>query len=178
VDRVGDRCRIPVLGEPDDRHDAQQHDSQQRQAQDHGQPVGREAVHVLDRHEEHRRAGDDDLQDALVQPGPEHRQVVGDGDRADRHHDQVVEQDRPAGDEAPELVEGVARERRGSAALRVERAALDVGGDREDEQQARQQEGDGREAERVVGHLAEHHEQPGHDRAEQDREQRRLAQPA
>ena len=70
-------------------------------------------------------------------------QVLRDGDRPDRHDDQVVEQDRPTRDEAPELVEGVAGEGRGAAALDVERAALDVGGHRHDEERPGEQVDDG-----------------------------------
>ena len=54
----------------------------------------------------------------------------------DRDQDQVVEQDRPAGDEAPQLVERVAREHRRAAALLVQRGALDVGHRGQDEEHA------------------------------------------
>ena len=98
---------------------------------------------------------------------------------ADRDQDQVVEQDRPAGDEAPELVEGVAGEGRRAAALLVQRRALDVGGHRhgeEDSPRARKTTGVSPSA--AVGHHAEREVDRGADRAAADREQRGRAEAA
>ena len=58
---------------------------------------------------------------------PEQREVVRRRERGDRDQDQVVEQDRPACDEAPQLVEAVARQHGRAAALLVQRRALHVG---------------------------------------------------
>src|SRR5947207_88618 len=74
------------------------------------------------------------------------------GEGAEGQDDQVVEDDRPARDEAPELVEGVAGEGRGAAALRVEGVALHVGEHRDHEEQAGQDEDERGQPERVAGH--------------------------
>ena len=78
-------------------------------------------------------------------------------DREDRNRndDQIVQEDRPAGDEAPELVEGVAGQRRGAAPLLVQDATLDVGHHREDEEDPGEQVCDRRQPERVAGNDAE-----------------------
>ena len=73
----------------------------------------------------------------LSKPRQNDREVVRHRRGDQREHDRVVEQDRPAGDEADELVEREARERRGAAALDVQRRALDVRHEREDEEDAR-----------------------------------------
>ena len=70
----------------------------------------------------------------------QHRHVVRGRERGDRDQQDVVEQDRPAGDEAPQLVERVAREDRRAAALLVQRGALDVGEDDEPEEDGRDEE--------------------------------------
>ena len=125
-----------------------------------------------------RQPGQEDLQQAVVQVLPEDREVVADDDRGGRHDDQVVEQDGPAGDEAPELVEGVAGERRGAAALGMQRVALEVGGARDHQEGSGQQVDERREAERVAGDHPQREEDRRDDRAQHDREQRGHAQPA
>ena len=87
--------------------------------------------------------------------GGDRLQVVRNRDRRQRGDDQVVDQDRPAGDEGDQLVEGVAGEARGAAALAEHRAALDVAERGEDEEQAGGEEDQRRQAEAAVGDDAE-----------------------
>ena len=86
---------------------------------------------------------------------PERAQVVGHEERRDRDREDVVEAQRPAGDERHELVERVPREARGTARLGEHRSALGIrlGGERE--QPARKHEHDRRQPERVGGDQAE-----------------------
>jgi hypothetical protein len=60
----------------------------------------------------------------------------------------------------------------------VQRAALDVGEQRGHEEQAGHEEDHRREPEGVLGHHADRDVQARDDRAQRDREQRRLAEPA
>ena len=78
---------------------------------------------------------------------PERPGVLGCGERRDGDQDRVVEQDRPAGREADQLVERVTREDGRAAALLVQGCRLDVrhgrqrvhtGGDQEDERRETQ----------------------------------------
>ena len=62
------------------------------------------------------------------EPGPEDGQVVGHEEGRDRDRDRVVEHLPPGGDEADQLVEGVAGEAGGAAGLRVHHRRLGVGG--------------------------------------------------
>jgi hypothetical protein len=72
-------------------------------------------------------------------------------DRRRRDHDQVIDQNRPAGDEADQLVERVAGERRRAAPLPEHRPALDVGERGDREHQPRHQEDQRGDAETPVG---------------------------
>ena len=101
------------------------------------------------------------------------RRVGRDGDQ-----DDVVEQDRPAGDEAHELVEGVAGEHRRAAAVLVQRGALHVGHRRQREQQRRDQEHERRQPERVPGDHPEREVDRARQRGVDDREQDRRADAA
>jgi hypothetical protein len=101
------------------------------------------------------------------------RRVTGDGDQ-----DDVVEQDRPPGDEADELVERVAGEDRRAAALGVQRGALRVGHRRQREEHRRDQEHERREPERVTGDHAEREVERARQRRVDDREQERRADAA
>ena len=101
------------------------------------------------------------------------RRVGRDGDQ-----DHVVEQDRPAGDEADELVERIAREHRRAAALLVQRRALGVGHRGQREHQRRDQEHERREAERMAGDNAEREVDRARQRGVDDREQERRADAA
>ena len=115
-----------------------------------------------DEQDDHDRA-DDDVPRVLPQRLPEDREVVRDEERRDGDRDDVVQHLRPGGSEADELVEGVAREARRAARLRVAHRALGVGerGRREDqarddEDERRQPEReDRRDAERVVDRRAD-----------------------
>ena len=99
--------------------------------------------------------GDDDFGAFVVEAAPDRHQVVRHADRRQGDHDQVVEQDRPGGDEGDELVEGVAGEGRGAAALAEHRPALDVGERRQPEEQAGDEEDQRGEAEAALGDDAE-----------------------
>ncbi len=178
LDGVRDRTHVEELGERDHAHRHQHDDRGERHAQCRSEPASRDAADVDRCHEQQREPGDEHLDEAVVDARFEHGQVVGDDDRTRRHHDQVVEQDRPAGDEAPELVEGVARERRGAAPLDMERGALDVGGHRDGEEEPGDHVDERRQPERVAGDDAEREEHRGDDGAQRDGEQRGLAQPA
>jgi hypothetical protein len=80
---------------------------------------------------------------------------VRDAVRAGGHDHHVIQEQRPARDERHELVERVPRERRGPAALRVQRVALDVRHRGQDEEDAGEQEDHRREAEGVARNHAE-----------------------
>ena len=120
------------------------------------------------------RAGDADLPAGLGEVGRDRLQVVRHRDRRQGDDDQVVDQDRPAGDEGDQLVEGVAGEARGAAALAQHRPALDVASVVSAEEQAGGEEDQRRQAEAAVGDDAEREvdreadrrvdgdEQPGH----------------
>ena len=100
----------------------------------------------------------DDVAGAVPEPGPEDGQVVGHEEGRDRDRDRVVEHLAPGGDEADQLVEGVAGEAGGAAGLRVHHGRLGVGGGGGGEDQPGDDEGDrgqaegegGGDAERVV----------------------------
>ena len=111
---------------------------------------------------DHGRA-DDDVPRVVLERLPEDREVVRDEERRDGDRDHVVQELRPGGAEADELVEGVAREARGAAGLRVADGAFgvrqrgggeDQAGDDEDERRQAERE-DGGDAERVVDRRAD-----------------------
>jgi hypothetical protein len=115
-----------------------------------------------DEQQDHERAADD-VPWVLAQRLPEDREVVRDEERRDGDRDHVVEELRPGGAEADELVERMAREARRAAGLGIENRPLrvrercgreDQAGDDEDE--GRQPEGeDRRDPERVVDRRAD-----------------------
>src|SRR6185436_15357603 len=80
---------------------------------------------------------------------------MGHRDRRQGGDDQVVDQDRPAGDEGDQLVEGVAGEARGAAPLAQHRAPLDVAERSQHEEQAGGEEDQRRQAEAAIGDDAE-----------------------
>ena len=103
---------------------------------------------------------------------PEDVQVMGHEVGRDRDRDRVVQHLAPGGDEADELVEGVAGEARGAAGLRVHHGRLGIGGGGRGEDQPGDHEGDRREAEGEGGGDAERVVDRGADVAVGGREQR------
>ena len=97
----------------------------------------------------------DDVAGVVVERGPERAEVVRHEERADGDRDDVVERQRPAGDERRELVERVARERARAARLGEHGRALGVRLGGEGEQAAGEHEDHRREAQRVRGDQAE-----------------------
>jgi hypothetical protein len=93
----------------------------------------------------------DDVPRPVRKRGPERAEVVRHEEGRDRDREDVVEAQRPAGDERDELVERVSRERGGASGLRNHRGALGVGLRGEREQAARDHEDDRRQSERVGG---------------------------
>jgi hypothetical protein len=78
-------------------------------------------------------------------------EVVRHEQRRERDHDQVVEKERPAGQEPSEVVERPADEGRGAAGLRNRGRALRVRERHDEEEPAHEREHDRRQAERVEG---------------------------
>src|SRR5581483_220273 len=76
-------------------------------------------------------------------------EIVAEEERRQRDDDQVVEEEHPAGEEAGEVVEGDADERRGAARLADGRRSLRVRERHDDEEQPDNAEHGGRQAERV-----------------------------
>ena len=122
--------------------------------------------------------GDADLPARLGEVAGDRLQVVRHRDRRQGGHDQVVDQDRPAGDEGDQLVEGVAGEARGAAALAEHRPALDVAERGQDEEQAGGEEDQRRQAEAAVGDDAEREVDREADRRVDGDEQPGDAEPA
>ena len=107
-----------------------------------------------------RQAGDhddtaDDVPRAVVQRREERAQVVRHEEGADRDGDDVVERQRPAGEERGHLVEGVAGEGRGAAGLGEHGRALGIGLRGQREQAAGEDEHQRRQAQCVRGDEAE-----------------------
>ena len=142
------------------------------------QRVDREAQDVARRDVDDDRERDHQLDRARAGLAPERREVVRRRERGDRDEDQEVEEDRPARDEAPQLVERVAGEHRRAAAVLVQRGALDVGHRRQDEEQPGDEVDDRGEPERVVGDDPEREVDRARDRRVDDREDDRRAQRA
>ena len=123
-------------------------------------------------------AADDDV------PRPVHSRkerpgyVVRDEQRRERDHDQVVEEEDPAGDETPEVVEGDPDEGCRASGLADRRGPLGVR-ERDDEEQEPGREQDrGREAEGVQRDDPEREVDRRRDLAVGDREERRSAEDA
>jgi hypothetical protein len=93
-------------------------------------------------------------------------------ERGERDHDQVVEEERPAGDEAGQVVDRAPNERGGAARLRQRRRRFCVRQRDEQEEQADAKENERREAERVQGDDAEREVDRRRDLAVGDREER------
>ena len=99
-------------------------------------------------------------------------EVVRQEERRERDHDQVVEEERPAGQEAGEVVEGATDEGGGAAGLRDRGRALGVRERDDQEERADDREHLGRQAERVQGDDPEREVDRGGDLAVGDREER------
>ena len=153
-------ARERVAGEDEDEpeHDEEQLGDQVERRHDDAEAVERRAAdqpHAGD--EGDHRDAEDDVPRVVVERGDleRARQVVRDEERRQGDHDQVVEAERPAGEEAGEVVVGAADERRGAAGLGDRRGALGVRERDDEEEQADDQEDERREAERVGGEDAE-----------------------
>jgi hypothetical protein len=156
---------VDLLGQPvgvhdDDRAD---HDHRQLQAEVGERYEGEAALaaaagdveDVEDAGADDHHRGDHEFGAAVVEARPDRHQVVRHADRRQGDHDQVVEQDRPAGDEGDQLVEGVAGEGGGAAALAEHRAALDVGERRQPEEEPGDEEDQRGEPEAFLRHHPE-----------------------
>ena len=82
-------------------------------------------------------------------------EIVRQEERRQRDHDQVVEEERPAGHEARQVVERAADERRGAARLGQRSGAFGVRERDDQEEHAGREQHERREAERVRGEHAE-----------------------
>ena len=156
VQLVGQPVGVEHHDQPHDDH--QQLQTQLRESQHDQPPLAVSAGHVRDvedRGQRDHQRRDRQLHIAPAERPGDRRQVVRDRDRRRCDHDQVVDQDRPARDEADQLVERVAGEGRRAAPLPEHRAPLDVGERGEREHQPGQQEDHRRQAQPAVGHHAD-----------------------
>ncbi len=124
------------------------------------------------------RDPDDDVPRVRPQRLPEDREVVRDEDHRDRDGDHVVEHLRPRRPEGDELVEGVPREARRAARLRVVDGPLRVGRRGGGEDHAADDEDDRRQAERDPRGQPERVVDRRADVAVRGREERRSAEHA
>ena len=92
--------------------------------------------------------------------------------RGQRHHDQEVEEEHPAGDEAGKIVERPAHEGRRASGLGERRGALGVGERDQEEDHTGDEQDERREAERGPGDDPERDVQGGRDLPVRDREER------
>ena len=147
----------------------------------HGDPAcatSAEATDVAQHHQRDEGQRQAQRRAAVAQRAPEHAHVLRRRVRRDGDQDDVVEQDRPAGDEAHELVEGVAGEHGRTAPLGVQRGTLDVGHRRQREQQRRDQEDDRRQPQRVTRDHSQGEVDGARQRRVDDREDDRRADAA
>ena len=120
---------------------------------------------------DHATAGDD--VPGPVQLGEERaRDIMRQEECRERNDDQVVEEEHPAGDEAPQIVERDSHERRGAARLPDGRRPLRIRERDDEEENSRRQEERGREPERVQGDDPECEVDRGGDFAVGNREER------
>ena len=99
-------------------------------------------------------------------------EVVRHEERGQRDHDQVVEEEHPAGEEAGKVVEGEAHERRGAARLADRCGALRVGERDDQEEKPDDAEHERREPERMERDDAEREVEGRCDLAVRDRGER------
>jgi len=124
-----------------------------------------------EQHDRHEAA--DDVARVVRQRREERAQVVGHEERRDGDRDDVVEAQRPAGEERDDVVERVACEGRGAAGFGKHRGALGIRLGRQHEQAAGEHEDERRETERVRGDQAQRVIDRGADVAVGRREQPR-----
>ena len=170
-------------------------DQSKREAEDDEQQLGDEidpgdadarGVHpVTSRQPRHADRCDHAERDDLVpRPGLErrHRQrvpeVVRQEERRERGDDQVVEEERPAGDEAGQVVERAAHEGRGAAGLPQLGRPLGVRERDDEEEHAGEEEDERRQAERVRRDDPEREVDRARDLAVGDREEIGAPEPA
>jgi hypothetical protein len=124
--------------------------------------------------------GDDDVPRRLPQRVDAKRraQVVRQKQGRKRDHDHVVEEERPAGEEAERVVVGAPDEGRGAARLRDRRRALRVRERDDEKEDPRAEEDERRQAERVGGDDPEREVEGRGDLAVRDREERRCVERA
>ena len=139
----------------EDEEEADDHQQQLGQEVDHGQQdvdAGRllDAHHVDQAEDDDDADAEEDVGRAVAQrvDADDAAEVVRHEERRDGDRDRVVEHLRPGGEEGRELVEGAAGERRRAARLGVHRGGLGVGGRRQIEDEAGDDEDDRRQAER------------------------------
>jgi len=174
VELSGEAIRVHDHDRPDDDHGELKEDVRESEAGQ--QPPVRATADVDDVQNRHRGdhgPADRDLESGIAEVGRDRLQIVGNRDRRQSDHDQVVDQDRPSGDEGDQLVERIAREGRGAAALAEHRGALQVGERGEHEEQAGDQEDHRRETESAVGDDPEREVDREANRRVDDREQPR-----
>ncbi len=178
LDRVEQRVRVEEQRQPE-------HDDErlQRRSPTSSMPTRRmrraaEAADVAEHDQRDERQRQAQRLAAIAERAPEDLQVLRRRVGRDGDQDHVVEQDRPAGDEADELVEGVAREHRRAAAILVQRGALDVGHGGHRVEQRRDQEHQRRQPQRVAGDHAQREVDRARQRGVDDREQDRRADAA
>jgi hypothetical protein len=171
--RDGEEEVLPRRGDPEvdvvdqrarreDEHEADHHEQQLGEEVDHGQQYV-DAGRLLDAHHVDQAEDDDDadaeedVRRAVAQrvDADDAAEVVRHEERRDGDRDRVVEHLRPGGKEGRELVEGAARERGRAARLRVHRRGLGVGGGRQIEDEAGDDEDDRRQAQRERRHEAQ-----------------------
>ena len=129
--------------------------------------------------EDHGHRDDDVPRRVAQRLDPERRaEVVRQEDGRERDHDQVVEEERPAGEEAVDVVVGAPDERRRAAGLRERRRRLGVRERDDQEEDARAEEDERREAERIGGDDPEREVERRGDLAVGDREERRRVEHA
>ena len=127
-------------------------------------------IATADDHED----GDDDVPRVAIERADAQRagQVVRQEERRQGDHDHVVEEERPAGDEACKVVRSAPDEGRRATGLGQRRSSLGVRERDDQEEHADSEQDDRREAERVGGDDAEREVDRRGDLAVGDREER------
>ena len=142
------------------QHEAHEHEQDLRAEIGHGEDQVQarrlaQAPYVQPDQQRDRDQPTDDVARVVCESGEERAQVVRHKERGDGDRDDVVEAERPAGEEGDDVVEGMARKRRGAARLGEHRGALGVGLGRQDEQHTGEHEHQRRQSQGVRGDEAE-----------------------